>query len=61
MLLVKEQISAQMRKHAEKKNGLHDSMEIMIESMMVDERFLYSSLTRILFNKRFLFTRLTLK
>lgn len=27
-----------MRKHAEKKNGLHDLMEIMIESMMVAER-----------------------
>ena len=25
MLLTKEQISEQMRKHAEKKNGLHDS------------------------------------
>ena len=24
MLLTKEQISEQMRKHAEKKNGLHD-------------------------------------
>lgn len=30
MLLTKEQISEQMRKHAEKKNGLHDLMEIMI-------------------------------
>ena len=38
MLLTKEQISEQMRKHAEKKNGLHDLMEIMIESMMVAER-----------------------
>lgn len=27
-----------MRKHAEKKNGLHDLMEIMIESMMVAAR-----------------------
>lgn len=27
-----------MRKHAEKKNGLHDLMEIMLESMMVAER-----------------------
>lgn len=26
MLLTKEQISEQMRKHAEKKNGLHDLM-----------------------------------
>ena len=33
-----EQISEQMRKHAEKKNGLHDLMEIMLESMMVAER-----------------------
>lgn len=38
MLLTKEQISEQMRKHAEKKNGLHDLMEIMLESMMVAER-----------------------
>ena len=38
MLLTKEQISEQMRKHAEKKNGLHDLLEIMLESMMVAER-----------------------
>ena len=38
MLLTKEQISEQMRKHAEKKNGLQDLMEIMLESMMVAER-----------------------
>ena len=38
MLLTKEQISEQMCKHAQKKNGLHDLMEIMIESMMVAER-----------------------
>jgi hypothetical protein len=42
MLLTKEQISEQMRKqmrkHAEEKNGLHDLMEIMLESMMVAER-----------------------
>lgn len=38
MLLTKEQISEQMRKHAEKKNGLHDLMEIMLEGMMVAER-----------------------
>lgn len=38
MILTKEQISEQMRKHAEKKNGLHDLMEIMLESMMVAER-----------------------
>ncbi len=29
MLLTKEQISEQMRKHAEKKNGRHDLMEIL--------------------------------
>ena len=39
MLLTKEQISEQIRKHAEKKNGLHDLMEIMIESMMVAENW----------------------
>ena len=38
MLLTKEQLSEQMRKHAEKKNGLHDLMEIILESMMVAER-----------------------
>ena len=29
MLLTKEQLSEQIRKYAEKKNGLHDLMEIM--------------------------------
>ena len=38
MLLTKEQISEQMCKHAQKKNGLHDLMEIMLESMLVAER-----------------------
>ena len=38
MLLTKEQISEQMCKHAQKKNGLHDLMEIIIESMMIAER-----------------------
>ena len=38
MLLTKELISEQMCKHAQKKNGLHDLMEIMLESMMVAER-----------------------
>ena len=38
MLLTKEQISEQMRKHAEKKNVFHDLMEIMLESMMFAER-----------------------
>ena len=30
MLLTKEQISEQMCKHAQKKNGLHDLMEMML-------------------------------
>ena len=34
MLLTKKQISEQMRKHAEKKNGFQDLIEIMLESMM---------------------------
>lgn len=38
MYLTKEQISEQMCKHAQKKNGLQDLMEILIESMMVAER-----------------------
>lgn len=38
MLLTKEQISEQMCKHAEKKNGFHDLMEIMLESLMFAER-----------------------
>ena len=38
MNFTKEQISELMRKHAQKKNGLHDILEIMIESMMVAER-----------------------
>ena len=38
MHLTKVQISELMRKHAEKENGLHDLMEIMLESMMVAER-----------------------
>ena len=45
MQFTKVQISELMRKHAEKENGLHDLMEIMLESMMVAERgeFLRSS------------------
>ena len=43
MILTKEQISEQMRKHAEKENGLHDLMEIMLESMMIAERGEYLS------------------
>ena len=38
MLLTKEQISEKMCKHAQKKNGLHDLMEIMFESLMIAER-----------------------
>lgn len=38
MNLTKVQISELMRKHAERENGLHDLMEIMLESMMVAER-----------------------
>ena len=38
MHFTKVQISELMRKHAEKENGLHDLMEIMLESMMVTER-----------------------
>ena len=38
MVLTKEQISELMRKHVEKENGLHDLMEIVLESMMVAER-----------------------
>ncbi len=38
MLLSKEQLSSVMAKHSERENGLHDLMEIMIESMMLAER-----------------------
>ena len=38
MLIANVQISEQMCKHAQKKNGLHDLMEIMLESMMIAER-----------------------
>lgn len=38
MDLTKVQISELMHKHAERENGLHDLLEIMIESMMVTER-----------------------
>lgn len=38
MEFTKLQISELMRKHVEKENGLHDLMEIMLESMMVSER-----------------------
>ena len=35
MKFTKEQISELICKHAQKENGLHDLMEIMLESMMV--------------------------
>lgn len=38
MQFTKEQISELMCKHAQKENGLHDLLEIMLESMMVAER-----------------------
>ena len=38
MNFTKVQISELMRKHAQKENGLHDHLEIMLESMMVAER-----------------------
>ena len=38
MHFTKVQISELMRKHAEKENGLHDLMEVVLESMMVAER-----------------------
>ena len=34
----KEQLSVVMCKHAEKENGLYDHMEIMLESLMLEER-----------------------
>ncbi len=37
MHFTKVQISELMRKHAEQENGLHDLIEIMIESMIVAE------------------------
>ena len=38
MDLTKLQLSELIHKHAAKGNGLHDLMEIMLESMMVAER-----------------------
>ena len=38
MNFTKVLISELMRKHAQKENGLHDLLEIMLESMMVAER-----------------------
>ncbi|MBR0499762.1 MAG: hypothetical protein IJJ72_02065 [Bacteroidales bacterium] len=38
LTFTKEQLSEVMCKHAEKENGLHDLLEIMLESLMVAER-----------------------
>lgn len=38
MELTKEQISELVCKHTERENGLHDLMEMMLESMMIAER-----------------------
>lgn len=38
MLFTKVQISELMQKHAEKKNGLHDLIKILLDNMMVAER-----------------------
>ena len=38
MDLAKVQLSELMHKHAERENGLHDLLEMMLESMMVAER-----------------------
>ena len=38
MTFTKEQLSELMCKHAERENGLHDLMEIMLESLMLAER-----------------------
>ena len=34
MLLTKEQISEQMCKHTQRRNGLHELIEMVIESML---------------------------
>lgn len=41
MLLTKEQLSSVISKHAERENGLQDLVEIMLESMMINERCEY--------------------
>ena len=38
MEFTKEQLSELICKYTEKENGLHDLMEIMLESLMVSER-----------------------
>ena len=38
MDLTKEQLSELICKHSERENGLHDLLEIMLESIMVSER-----------------------
>lgn len=43
MTFTKEQLSELMCKYAERENGLHDLMEIMLESLMLAERSTYLS------------------
>lgn len=38
LTFTKEQLSEVMCKHAEKENGLHDLLEIMLEILIVAER-----------------------
>ena len=44
MKFTKEQISELMCKHAQKENGLHDLLEIMIESFLVQPQYKISDL-----------------
>lgn len=46
MTFTKEQLSELMCKHAERENGLHDLMEIMLESLMLAERGTFLSETQ---------------
>ena len=46
MTFTKEQLSELMCKHAERENGLHDLMEIMLESLMLAERSTFLSETK---------------
>ena len=45
MDLTKEQLSELICKHSERENGLHDLLEIMLESIMVSERREYLRVT----------------
>ncbi len=51
MTFTKEQLSELMCKHAERENGLHDLMEIMLESLMLAERGTFLSETKVVFQK----------